>query len=69
MSERSAKTLRTNDKEWRGVMTVNLDGAYTTSAAARVTAHQREGHPGFDAGFTHLAIAGGLGRDRRPGAG
>ena len=36
-----------------------------------VTAHQREGRPGFDRGapFTHLAIAGGLGRDRRPGAG
>ena len=30
MSERSAKTLRSNDREWRRVMAVNLDGAYTT---------------------------------------
>ena len=30
MSERAAKTLRTSDSEWRRVMAVNLDGAFTT---------------------------------------
>jgi 3-oxoacyl-[acyl-carrier protein] reductase len=30
MSERTAKTLRTSDTEWRRVMAVNLDGAFTT---------------------------------------
>ncbi|WP_218566216.1 SDR family NAD(P)-dependent oxidoreductase [Vallicoccus soli] len=29
MSERTAKTLRTSDAEWRRVMAVNLDGAFT----------------------------------------
>lgn len=30
MSGRTAKTLRTTDQEWRRVMAVNLDGAFTT---------------------------------------
>jgi NAD(P)-dependent dehydrogenase (short-subunit alcohol dehydrogenase family) len=29
MSQRTAKTLRTDDAEWRRVMSVNLDGAFT----------------------------------------
>ena len=32
MSERTAKTLRTTDSEWRRVMAVNLDGAFATTA-------------------------------------
>ena len=33
MSERTAKTLRTGDEEWRRVMGVNLDGAFATIRA------------------------------------
>lgn len=33
MSERTAKTLRTSEGEWRRVMSVNLDGAWRTMAA------------------------------------
>ena len=33
MSERTAKTLRTSDEEWRRVLGVNLDGAFATTAA------------------------------------
>lgn len=33
MSERTAKTLRTSDDEWRRVMGVNLDGVFATTAA------------------------------------
>lgn len=33
MSERTAKTLRTSDEEWRRVMGTNLDGVFATTAA------------------------------------
>ena len=33
MSERTAKTLRTSDEEWRRVLGTNLDGAFATAAA------------------------------------
>lgn len=33
MSEKTAKTLRTTDDEWRRVMGTNLDGAFATTAA------------------------------------
>ncbi len=33
MSERTAKTLRTSDEEWRRVMGANLDGTFATTAA------------------------------------
>ena len=33
MSEKTAKTLRTSDEEWRRVMGTNLDGAFATTAA------------------------------------
>lgn len=33
MSERTAKTLRTSDAEWRRVLGTNLDGAFATTAA------------------------------------
>ena len=33
MSERTAKTLRTSDEEWRRVLGTNLDGAFATTAA------------------------------------
>ena len=33
MSARSAKTLRTDDAEWRRVMATNLDGAFAVTAA------------------------------------
>ena len=33
MSERTAKTLRTTDEEWRRVLGTNLDGAFATAAA------------------------------------
>lgn len=33
MSERTAKTLRTSDQEWRRVMGTNLDGTFATTAA------------------------------------
>ena len=33
MSERTAKTLRTTDEEWRRVMATNLDGTFATTAA------------------------------------
>ena len=33
MSERTAKTLRTSDEEWRRVLGTNLDGAFGTTAA------------------------------------
>lgn len=32
MSERTAKTLRTSDEEWRRVLGTNLDGAFATTA-------------------------------------
>jgi len=32
MSERTAKTLRTSDEEWRRVMGTNLDGAFATTS-------------------------------------
>ena len=32
MSERTAKTLRTSDEEWRRVMGANLDGTFATTA-------------------------------------
>lgn len=32
MSERTAKTLRTSDQEWRRVLATNLDGPFTTTA-------------------------------------
>ncbi len=33
MSDKTAKTLRTSDDEWRRVMGANLDGAFATTAA------------------------------------
>ena len=33
MSERTAKTLRTSDEEWRRVLGTNLDGVFATTAA------------------------------------
>ena len=33
MSEKSAKTLRTSDEEWRRVLGTNLDGVFATTAA------------------------------------
>ena len=33
MSERTAKTLRTSDQEWRRVLATNLDGTFATTAA------------------------------------
>lgn len=33
MSEKTAKTLRTSDEEWRRVMSTNLDGVFATTAA------------------------------------
>ena len=33
MSQKSAKTLRTSDEEWRRVLGTNLDGAFATTAA------------------------------------
>ena len=33
MSERTAKTVRTSDEEWRRVLGTNLDGAFATAAA------------------------------------
>ena len=33
MSERTAKTLRTSDEEWRRVMGINLDGVFAMTAA------------------------------------
>lgn len=33
MSEKTAKTLRTSEQEWRRVMGTNLDGAFATTAA------------------------------------
>jgi 3-oxoacyl-[acyl-carrier protein] reductase len=32
MSERTAKTLRTSDEEWRRVLATNLDGPFTTTS-------------------------------------
>ena len=33
MSERTAKTLRTSDEEWRRVLSTNLDGVFASAAA------------------------------------
>jgi 3-oxoacyl-[acyl-carrier protein] reductase len=44
MSDRLAKTLRTNDAEWRRVMTVNLDSVFTiVNEVGAKMAEQRKG--------------------------
>lgn len=60
MSDRTAKTLRTSDSEWRRVMSTNLDGVfYTISAIAPGMVERRHGRI--------IALSACLGRFSGPG--
>jgi NAD(P)-dependent dehydrogenase (short-subunit alcohol dehydrogenase family) len=60
MSERMSKTLRTSDEEWRRVLAINLDGAFTAlSAWAGPMVERRSGRI--------VALSACLGRFSGPG--
>lgn len=60
MSDRMSKTLRTSDEEWRRVLSINLDGAFSALAAwSKAMVQQRSGRV--------VALSACLGRFSGPG--